>query len=60
METALLKVQDDIFQVMDNQEVTLLVLLDFSAAFDTIDHNVLIRRLRERCGVTGMVSILPQ
>ena len=33
--------------------MTLLVLLDLSAAFDMIDHNVLIRRLRERCGVTG-------
>ena len=52
-ETALLKVQDDIFQAMDNQEVVLLVLLDLSAAFDTIDHDILIRRLRDQYGVTG-------
>ena len=34
-ETALLKVQNDILLRMDNKEVTLLVLLDLSAAFDT-------------------------
>ena len=40
-ETALLKIQNDILAAMDNQRVTLLVLLDLSAAFDTIDHQVL-------------------
>ena len=35
-ETALLKIQNDILAAMDNQRVTLLVLLDLSAAFDTI------------------------
>ena len=34
-ETALLKVQNDILMSMDNKEVTLLVLLDLSAAFDS-------------------------
>ena len=33
--TALLKVQNDILMSMDNKEVTLLVLLDLSAAFDS-------------------------
>ena len=41
-ETALLKVQNDILINMDNREVTLLAMLDMSAAFDTIDHNILI------------------
>ena len=36
IETALLKVQKDIIMSMDNKEVTLLVLLDLSAAFDTL------------------------
>ena len=39
-ETALIKVQNDILMNMDHQQVTLLVLLDLSAAFDTIDHQV--------------------
>ena len=36
METALLKVKNDILMSMDEQHATLLVLLDLSAAFDTI------------------------
>ena len=34
----LLKVQSDILMSMDNQEITLLVLLDLTAALDTINH----------------------
>ena len=41
-ETALLKVKNDILMSMDEQYVTLLVLLDLSAAFDTIHHDELI------------------
>ena len=41
-ETALLKVQSDILLSMDDQKVTLLVMLDLSAAFDTINHNILL------------------
>ena len=44
-ETALLKVQNDILMSMDNKEVTLLVLLDLSAAFDTIEHSILLNIL---------------
>ena len=40
-----MKIQNDILAAMDNQRVTLLVLLDLSAAFDTIDHQVLLNRL---------------
>ena len=50
-ETALLKVQNDILINMDNGEVTLLVMLDMSAAFDTIDHNILIYTLKNDFGV---------
>ena len=50
-ETALLKVQNDILINMDNEEVTLLVTLDMSAAFDTIDHNILIDILKNDFGV---------
>ena len=44
-ETALLKVHSDINLNIDNGNITALTLLDLSAAFDTIDHNILITRL---------------
>ena len=40
-ETAHLKVKMDIIKVMNNQDITCLVLLDLSAAFDTVDHTIL-------------------
>ena len=47
-ESALLKVKNDILLNMNRQHVTLLVLLDLimSVAFDTIDHGILLERLR--------------
>ena len=47
--TALLKVQNDILLSMDKQELTLLVLLDVSAAFDTVDHTILADLLENDC-----------
>ena len=44
-ETALIKVQNDLLRVMDDRGVAILVLLDLSAAFDTVDHDVLLSRL---------------
>jgi hypothetical protein len=52
-ETALLRVKDDIQRELDNSKAVMLVLLDLSAAFDTIDHNILIKRLNKKCGVRG-------
>lgn len=52
-ESALLKVQNDILQSLDNNCVTVLVLLDLSAAFDTIDHHTLLCRLEDHNGVSG-------
>ena len=40
--TALLKVTDDIFRATERGEVTALVLLEYSKAFDKINHNLLV------------------
>ena len=52
-ETALLKVLADIYGAIDRQQVTLLGLLDLSAAFDCVDHDILLRRLRHEFGICG-------
>ena len=53
-ETALLRVQNDILTNIENKEVTILVLLDLSSAFDTVDHTILLDRLKN-IGITGLV-----
>ena len=55
-ETALLKVMNDIVNNADANNVNLLCLLDLSAAFDTIDHDILMRRLTKTYGIGGTVS----
>ena len=52
-ETALLKVQNDILMSMDNKAVILLVLLDLSAAFETIEHSIILNVLQQDFGVVG-------
>ena len=52
-ETALLKVLSDIRLDIDAQKVTLLVMLDLSAAFDTIDHAILLEILKKKVGLSG-------
>ena len=53
-ETALLKVKNGILLNMNKQHVTLLVLLYLSAAFDTVDHVILLRALSS-LGIGGTV-----
>ena len=52
-ETALLKVLNDLLLVADRGEAALLALLDQSAAFDTIDHGILLERIQSRFGMDG-------
>ena len=54
-ETALLRVKNDILLNMNQQRVTLLILLYLSAAFDTVDHTILLNRLSRDFGITGHV-----
>src|SRR5207245_6067925 len=52
-ETALLRIYNDALLSIDQQKVSALVLLDLSAAFDTIDHQILLSRLASNFGITG-------
>ena len=54
-ETALLKVKNDLLLAMNKEHVTLLVLLNLSAAFGTVDHDILMRRLGTKLGLMETV-----
>ena len=57
-ETALLRVQNDLLLGIEKQKVSALALLDLSAAFDTVDHAVLIDRLESFFGLSGIALSL--
>uniref|UniRef100_A0A3Q2WWY2 Reverse transcriptase domain-containing protein n=1 Tax=Haplochromis burtoni TaxID=8153 RepID=A0A3Q2WWY2_HAPBU len=52
-ETALLRIFNDILLTMDSGSPAALLLLDLSAAFDTVDHNILLSRLESHAGLKG-------
>ena len=51
--TALVKVANIILLNVNSQRVTLLVLLGLSAAFDTVDHVIFLKRLTTDFGIGG-------
>ena len=53
-ETALLKILDDVYRNAGQLQSTLLIGLDLSAAFDTIDKSTLIARLHRSFGIEGL------
>ena len=55
VETALQTVTNDILLNIMNQRVTLLLLQEVSAAFDTVDHDTLLQRPQFSCGIQGKV-----
>ena len=50
-ETAIIKVFDEICTGLNNNSVVYIALLDLSAAFDTVDHRILLQRLEAMFGV---------
>ena len=54
-ETALLKFVNDMFLSLNKGNISVLALLDFSSAFDTIDHPILVHRLHTDFGFTDTV-----
>ena len=52
-ETALLRVHHDITYALDNNACVILLMLDLSAAFDVIDHDILFDRLQYSFGISG-------
>ena len=54
-ETALLKVVNDLFLSLNKGNISVLALLDFSSALDTIDHPILVHRLHTDFGFTDAV-----
>jgi Reverse transcriptase (RNA-dependent DNA polymerase) len=52
-ETALTRIYNDLVLSINKQKISALVLLDLSAAFDTIDNSILLTRLEYNFGITG-------
>jgi len=54
-ETALTQVLSDILSAIDGGNTALMSMLDMSAAFDTVDHQILLQRLNTSFGISSMV-----
>ena len=57
-ETALLKVMNDILLNMNNQCVTMLILFDLSAVFDTVNLDTMLRRLEYSSSIQGKALLV--
>ena len=54
-ETALLRVLNDVLRTTDRRQDVVLVMFDLSTAFDTLDHSILVDRLKSYCGFSRTV-----
>ncbi len=55
---ALLKIVIDLFLVADRGESAILIFLDLSVPFNTVDHTVLINRLKTRIRMLHFISFI--
>ncbi len=53
-ETALTSVLNDLLMALDQKHSLFLVLLDLSAAFDTVNHPILLKQLKTRIGLRDL------
>ena len=51
-ETVLLKVKSDILEAINKKEIMCLIMLDLSAAFDSLEHSLILTRLKYQFGIT--------
>ena len=54
MEIDMVRILSDALTAADTRQVTLLGLLDMSAAFDCVDHSILLQRLERNFGISGL------
>ena len=52
-ETAILKLVNDLLWVMENKYVTAMITINLSAAFNTVDHDILLNTLHYKFGISG-------
>ena len=52
-EISIIKVMNDILWNFENQEVCAMCMIDLSAAFDMVEHQILLQVLQSRFGVSG-------
>ena len=57
-ETALVSVHDDILRAIDDNKCIILIMLDLRAAFDTVDHEILLWGLSCKLGISVWVGPL--
>ena len=50
----MLRVSNDICVSLDTGDEVILILLDFSSAFDTLKHDIILHRLKGRFGIKGL------
>src|SRR6201996_2487923 len=58
-ETALLRIHNDLLLSMENKRASALVFLDLAAAFDTVDHGILLSRFSLNFGISSSALALP-